>query len=86
MFDIASYFHEICINIYSYKKYNRKKIKRIIIVIPFVKHGIMLCSEIFIDDIFPIMNIDNSDFDDICFGCLPIDVSLFAPVHEYGIP
>ena len=54
MFDIASYFDEIYINIYSYKKYNRKKIKRII---PFVKDGVMLCSSILIDDIFPIMNI-----------------------------
>ena len=83
MFDIASYFDEIYINIYSYKKYNRKKIKRII---PFVKDGVMLCSSILIDDIFPIMNIYKSDFHDICFGCLRIDVSLFAPIHEYGIP
>ena len=55
-------------------------------IMRFVKHRILICSLLLIDDIFPIMNIDNSDFHDICFGCLPIDVSLFAPIHEYGIP
>ena len=65
------------------KERNQRIIK---IVMCFVKHGILICSQFLIDDIFPIMNIDNSGFHDICFGCLPIDVSLFAPIHEYGIP